>query len=1287
MMIRSSGHHHSSERRYKKERFRNQNFRKYQLIEDDNNSDYENGVASAALPDKRRKDVQTNVLRATHINPSDLSGEGLSSRTFDSNASENIKNKFYSTKTTQNDADAHFQWINDRFEYKTKGLDVIDDELDDIPIRIYPAYGKRGSHDKGENTTKHSLGTKSYSTKVYRNSTRKTTEPDYEHLMQPLTIATTGWTTSTSTTRAAKVKKSAVPTIVTTSYGDRKNVMTTPHHGYKSLTTDTRGFHGNRNVTATPIHGYDNTGIVNVSKEYGRNASRPTYSTTKTVYHQSQGTSVSSPLPYGSFRHQNTIPVAGYDNTRNTTEAVATSSVTSSHVARSDSNRQQRNQIIQKQDSGEYDNFDKRVVSRDTSRRQTQEYRYAVDSHEQSRRSAGSNAVRKTKQKSQTLQVPHEYVIQKRETSKTRSSERLYKTESSDDSDQDYFKLKLVGTQHVDERETGPKKKTGSSSMPVYQSQERRNIQSSQSYTTQHLQSQRSQYNKSLAVAKTKPKNQTLQVPSPYVATTHMKEKSHILQVPSEYTTVRKSVSPEKVYITESSEDSEQDDFKLELVGAKQLDGQVGIVGSHSSQTSTGRDVKNIQNRRTYSSVVKNEQTVHSIQVPSFHTQEYSTIKQGEVRTLPERQNLTQHHSQQHRQQRQQQQQQRQLANESQMSSTKFVQHMQNTQPRSNQMTEQLSRAEESSKSVKGGGIDSRMKENLVAFEESNRHLREVVEQAEKRLHELEDEQTRPKFHQVVQPAFGERRQREQEKRQQLQAKTQSSNQTQSSFSYQKQYNYQINNTRQGHIVTPPSHIQPEPPKFPTLDSTKVSTNQNNTLSRGQVSAAQTHGYTQQTMSATQSHDKKQYQKAQNLNRTETEVGKKFHEMEKNELQRGGFTSHSSSKKSLLRKQGSDEYDNLTIEDLINRDNEKADSSKMNRKFETNVGDQIYGQNLNGVKRYEADEKWLYKQEYHGSREAVGMNKDLKHDSAYYSYTTLNQDGQGYLSDETKDTKDGYDGSVSGSSTSILYGSRKQSSTYTSRSSYGQSGSAVDEGGLLYKTFKQKDNGYKRVKDNDVFLDKHGSMSDSYRRGPPAYVYRSEDGYESSSERYSHARYGDSVNRDIYSDTETLKKKPIDDKGGLFFKAVKKSTPEKDKNTMRMRNTAVKRSGRYDDDDSSSTIQSESSYKSGKEFDNSKHRDYYSRRSNLGMCCVQVKCSSFVKKFYRTSFLFVMPLISLFWTSGDISGFQSQSEQPYSRLAEVLGEMFFHIVLPSVLENVFLSVFITEWFLYLRKYF
>ena len=44
----------------------------------------------------------------------------------------------------------------------------------------------------------------------------------------------------------------------------------------------------------------------------------------------------------------------------------------------------------------------------------------------------------------------------------------------------------------------------------------------------------------------------------------------------------------------------------------------------------------------------------------------------------------------------------------------------------------------------------------------------------------------------------------------------------------------------------------------------------------------------------------------------------------------------------------------------------------------------------------------------------------------------------------------------------------------------------------------------------------------------------------------------------------------------------------------------------------------------------------------------------FIYIFWRTQVLFVGPLIHRFWTSGDISsGFQSQSGQPYSHLAEV----------------------------------
>ena len=44
----------------------------------------------------------------------------------------------------------------------------------------------------------------------------------------------------------------------------------------------------------------------------------------------------------------------------------------------------------------------------------------------------------------------------------------------------------------------------------------------------------------------------------------------------------------------------------------------------------------------------------------------------------------------------------------------------------------------------------------------------------------------------------------------------------------------------------------------------------------------------------------------------------------------------------------------------------------------------------------------------------------------------------------------------------------------------------------------------------------------------------------------------------------------------------------------------------------------------------------------------------FLKYFWMTQVLFVVPLIPLFWTSGDISpGFQSQSGQSHSHLVEV----------------------------------
>ena len=50
---------------------------------------------------------------------------------------------------------------------------------------------------------------------------------------------------------------------------------------------------------------------------------------------------------------------------------------------------------------------------------------------------------------------------------------------------------------------------------------------------------------------------------------------------------------------------------------------------------------------------------------------------------------------------------------------------------------------------------------------------------------------------------------------------------------------------------------------------------------------------------------------------------------------------------------------------------------------------------------------------------------------------------------------------------------------------------------------------------------------------------------------------------------------------------------------------------------------------------------------------LQLRKTFFKKIFWRTQVIFVGPLIPLFWTCGDVSsGFQSQSGQPYSSLAE-----------------------------------
>ena len=55
----------------------------------------------------------------------------------------------------------------------------------------------------------------------------------------------------------------------------------------------------------------------------------------------------------------------------------------------------------------------------------------------------------------------------------------------------------------------------------------------------------------------------------------------------------------------------------------------------------------------------------------------------------------------------------------------------------------------------------------------------------------------------------------------------------------------------------------------------------------------------------------------------------------------------------------------------------------------------------------------------------------------------------------------------------------------------------------------------------------------------------------------------------------------------------------------------------------------------------------------VGLLMADIVAGSFFFKFFLgTWVLFVGPLIPLFWTSGDVSGFQSQNGQPYSSLAE-----------------------------------
>ena len=68
------------------------------------------------------------------------------------------------------------------------------------------------------------------------------------------------------------------------------------------------------------------------------------------------------------------------------------------------------------------------------------------------------------------------------------------------------------------------------------------------------------------------------------------------------------------------------------------------------------------------------------------------------------------------------------------------------------------------------------------------------------------------------------------------------------------------------------------------------------------------------------------------------------------------------------------------------------------------------------------------------------------------------------------------------------------------------------------------------------------------------------------------------------------------------------------------------------------------------------HGIYFNCHKSIGTKCaiIHITSNHYFNKILRTWVFFVGPLIPLFWTSGDVSsGFQSQSGQPYSCLAEV----------------------------------
>ncbi len=1328
-MIRSTQPQISSERRFnRREQFRNHNFRKYQVIYD---GDYENYAGSQVLQETGRTEpgrrsgtasVQRTGVRVfppeptetqASTTPFDLSKDAMNSNSVDANAFENVQQRSARETKESGAAQSQFRWISDRVQQTQRTSDQPSDL--GSGIRFYPSYKHQqsdpGAEHKGlrqsqSSTTTRHTSRKSESAQVYR----QPETAEYDRLMTPLTIATTGWTTSTSTTQTTRQTKHHAPhleqqvrqtalhasghpaaqsghrlpqsggqliqaapppdSVLQNGYVPRRNnAEAVTYYGYSSQMSREPG--PARVLTAPVRPSPPDSNAVGVFKASGsghRESTSIVASTSRTV-HKDYGESEVKHVVGTPDEEYNVIEVSYTRPDPPPREKPVP-------PPRESSRRRLHQGILQKQDSGEYDNFKK-----DDKVEQYSETITVFDHKTKRSESSSSQTTSSRQQKSRRPQVPRDYYVYRKVDGKirkggprTRSSDRLYVAESSDDSELDHHRTlhamsagqlhatdaaaprkSALRTRHEDVHSSRVEKKTRSSSseqseaLAAYEESHRslkeavenaQKLLREQSVNAQRQ--QKSYQGKVVSYKETSFKSHTLQAPPP--------QPTSILRT--------KSLSPERHYRTLKPEEEWRDDFRLQLVGTRNLEAPGRTVKAKSVPPNTRvvPDGKAFQTSSSYSYTGRTQQKAKSVEPTVTFSSDDQVINRSHSGTSP----LTvQEASQMSKSVGNFDTRQTRVNSGGTNAYTDFVQFTQ----RSEQPL-QRSYQTEMTKKQKGVSLDRHMSENLAAFEESNRSLREAVRKAEDQLREVE---TMKRQHELQKesksmpaiPQFQPQRQ----------PQVMSSGKSESSM-YSYQYQSRAPASQQGGHGLSSGHLiaASDAPLVKSVD-TGLNANQSITT-RSQQSQSftdlearrpvqqTTSGYVQQNRTVSQSHGgfgqtqqnrtaTQNYQtKTQNVNMGQSNTTRKLHEMKQNGLkQQNQWTTTQSQqkqwstqtkqhnqwttqkqqqqqqqnttqlKKSLLVKQASDEYDNLTTEDLVNRDNELK--SQMLKKKNVNVmgeeevnikitGDsgQGFGQKREGISSVgsagNVNEKWMYKQDYSASGDSVNASKNLTHDSGYFSCPALNQDQSTvYLNNGARDTR--YDfpnrdnGYFSQSSSNVTYNSKEQSSSHKSKSR------SSDGGGILYKTYKQNDNGYKRVRDDGIILDDMYSSSSTLTT--PSRASQSQERYTSAASNRGFT--SDSSARDIYDDarsststlTDSKKKKHVDDKGGILFQAYRKSTQELRAERQR-RSESRSKSDLY--------LSSGGSGSEGDYYENSKHRSYYSSRSNLGWC-FQVK--------------------------------------------------------------------------------